>query len=341
MQRLFLTIFFAIGCAYTINAQVGSVTNEFDSLQKQAKEFYKQDKYAEALPIAKQAVENAEKTFGKESKQVIQSLYLLASIHLSLWDATKSEPLLKRAIKSSEKVPDLTKFDTVNILDKLGECYEELDKESEAEKYYREALEVREKKLSSTHSDIALSYSNLARVLTRLSKYKEAEPFFKKAIEIKEKSHDNNQVDLAETLDGYACLLKRTERKDEAFRTFDRVNELLYKNAVDKSAPLEIPFNTFSCRYMSSSPLKDAPRPVLGSGKVLLLVLTDEAGKVIQARAISGVAKMFSMAEQMALRANFKPAIIGGKPIKMMGKYSFRFETRTEIYSIGSGRLGQ
>jgi Ca-activated chloride channel homolog len=75
------------------------------------------------------------------------------------------------------------------------------------------------------------------------------------------------------------------------------------------------------------------PRPVYpsaarsagASGKVVVEVVIDEAGKVIEARAVSGHPMLQQAAVQAARLAKFSPAMLSGQPIRVTGTISYTF----------------
>ncbi len=61
------------------------------------------------------------------------------------------------------------------------------------------------------------------------------------------------------------------------------------------------------------------------SGVVLVQVLVDEAGSVIEARAISGPAHLHAAAVNAARLAKFSPTLLMGEPVRVTGTLSYNF----------------
>jgi Ca-activated chloride channel family protein len=60
-------------------------------------------------------------------------------------------------------------------------------------------------------------------------------------------------------------------------------------------------------------------------GKVVVEVLIDEQGKVVEARAVSGHAFLQQAAVQAARQARFTPALLSGQPVKVKGTINYLF----------------
>lgn len=61
------------------------------------------------------------------------------------------------------------------------------------------------------------------------------------------------------------------------------------------------------------------------SGTVTVEVLLDEEGKVVEARAIEGHAALRQAAVEAARRARFSPTVLSGRPVKVTGVITYRF----------------
>jgi TonB family protein len=71
-----------------------------------------------------------------------------------------------------------------------------------------------------------------------------------------------------------------------------------------------------------------AAREAHAQGPVEVRVLIDETGKVISARAISGQPELRAASEEAALRAEFTPTRLAGRPVKVTGSIIYNFVAR-------------
>src|ERR1039458_2286476 len=93
---LFLT---ALLCAPPVSAQ----ESRWSELNTQVLDLYKQGKYAEALPIAAEAVKVAEAAFGPDDLRIASALNNLAQLYYKEGKYAEVEPLNQRALHIREK----------------------------------------------------------------------------------------------------------------------------------------------------------------------------------------------------------------------------------------------
>jgi protein TonB len=77
-----------------------------------------------------------------------------------------------------------------------------------------------------------------------------------------------------------------------------------------------------------SLPLPSYPpiaKAAKAAGTVVVQVLIDENGKVMQAHAVSGHALLRKAAEEAALTARFAPTQLSGQPVKVTGAITYNF----------------
>jgi protein TonB len=70
------------------------------------------------------------------------------------------------------------------------------------------------------------------------------------------------------------------------------------------------------------------PQPDVGgeaTGVVLVQILVDEQGSVIEARAVSGPQNLQAAAVSVARLARFTPTLMMGEPVKVAGTLSYNF----------------
>jgi protein TonB len=61
------------------------------------------------------------------------------------------------------------------------------------------------------------------------------------------------------------------------------------------------------------------------TGVVLVAILVDESGGVIEARAVSGPANLHAAAVAAARLARFNPTLLMGEPVRVSGTLSYNF----------------
>ena len=71
-------------------------------------------------------------------------------------------------------------------------------------------------------------------------------------------------------------------------------------------------------------PLPEVPAGE-ATGVVMVQVLVDEQGTVIEARAVSGPAHLQALAANAARLARFSPTMLMGEPVKVSGTLAYNF----------------
>lgn len=71
-----------------------------------------------------------------------------------------------------------------------------------------------------------------------------------------------------------------------------------------------------------------AAKAVKATGTVTVSVVIDETGKVISAEAVSGHPLLRNSAKSAALKANFPPQKLNGKPVQVSGVLVYKFESK-------------
>jgi len=97
------------------------------------------------------------------------------------------------------------------------------------------------------------------------------------------------------------------------------------ETASDEKAPAEGGFMNGRAVELPKALYPQEARTTRASGTVQVQVLVDETGKVISAKAIFGPDVLRDAAEKAAMRAKFKPTIVGGVPVKVSGILTYDF----------------
>ena len=97
--------------------------SEWDRLNNELESLYQQGEYSRAVPIAKRALEAAERTLDDENPALATSLNSLALLHNAQGQYAQAEPLLKRALTIFEKSMGAESQEVAATLNNLGMIY--------------------------------------------------------------------------------------------------------------------------------------------------------------------------------------------------------------------------
>ncbi|MEM9447012.1 MAG: CHAT domain-containing tetratricopeptide repeat protein [Cyanobacteria bacterium P01_E01_bin.6] len=197
---------------------------------------YQAGLYAEAVPIAEQALTVREEALGLNHLLTATSLNNLASLHLSLGHYEEAEPLFQTALTVTMQILGLDHPKTATNFNNLANLYLSQGRYEEAEPLFQRALAVTEQALSPNHPHTAQSLNNLANLYLSQSRYEEAEPLFQRALAIREAVLGSDDRMTTSSLNNLAELYRLQGRYREAEPLFQRALAIA-EQALDSNHP--------------------------------------------------------------------------------------------------------
>lgn len=173
---------------------------EWKILFKKGQETYETGEVEKSLPFFEKAKTQAEKEFGKQHINYIQSLDRLATLYQEL--AIQPEGyVMERQVKYDNKSVDMI----------------------------REALIIRKKILSVQHESYLIWLNNLCIILERLEKYEEIQPLKIEIVGIIQKNKGENNLEYIDALYELANLSYITKKYTEAEKYYEQTISLYTK----------------------------------------------------------------------------------------------------------------
>ncbi|MBI4749887.1 MAG: CHAT domain-containing protein [Acidobacteria bacterium] len=160
----------------------------------------------DALPLAIEALEKSEKTFGENHVLTAESLQHLARIYQNKGAYAQAEPLSLRSLAIREKMLGAEHPDVANSLNNLAGLYYLKGEYNRAEVLFERSLAIREKRLGSDHPLLAVGLNNLASVYKAKGEYPKAESMYLKSLAVREKATGVDQLEVAQTLNNLALV---------------------------------------------------------------------------------------------------------------------------------------
>jgi tetratricopeptide (TPR) repeat protein len=187
-----------------------------NTVDRLARCFEMQGKYAEAEPLYRRALGITEQQLGSEHPETAASLNNLALLYYERGKYEEAEPMYKRALSIREQKLGEMHPDTAQSLNNLAALYRAQGKYEEAEPLYKRACSIYEQKLGEMHPWTATSLHNLAALYDNRGKYEEAEPLFKRVLLIREQTLGPSHPGTQSTREWYISLLRKMGRDEEA-----------------------------------------------------------------------------------------------------------------------------
>lgn len=191
------------------------------ALNSKADSLYEQGKYSEAVQATKEALEVAEKTFGRIHPATANSLNILGELYQMQGNYASAEPLFKQSLAIREKTLGYDHPNVAASLNNLALLYKTQGNFVVATSLYKRALSIYKKNYGSDHPYVATALNNLAGLYYSKGEYGKAEPLFKHALRIAEKEYGPNQPGVATGLNNLAVLYAAQGKYTDA--------EVLYK----------------------------------------------------------------------------------------------------------------
>ena len=179
------------------------------TLDKQVNNLYSQGKYAEATPLALEALKIRREALGDKYLDAAASIHnlailritspstlstyldtaasinMLAALYFAQTQYAKAEPLYLEALKIRRETLGNKHPSTAGSINNLALLYSDQAQYAKAEPLYLEALKIRREVLGNKHPNTAMSINNLAKLYNNLAQYAKAEPLYLEALKIR------------------------------------------------------------------------------------------------------------------------------------------------------------
>jgi len=139
-------------------------------------------RYAEALPLAQQAVERAEAVGGPRHPEVAASLHLLALAYEATGAYLKAETTFLRALEIERDTLGPKALQVATTLNNLGSLARAMGAYAKAEPFFTQALAIKEATLGPDHQDVATSLNNLAELYRAVGQYDKSAPLYHRTV---------------------------------------------------------------------------------------------------------------------------------------------------------------
>jgi CHAT domain-containing protein/Tfp pilus assembly protein PilF len=230
----------------------------WQQLNVQSTQLLQQGRYAEAVPIAIEALKAAEAAFGPDSAWVAADLNNLAQIYDQQGKYAEAEPLFQRALQVQEKIAGPDDRTVATFLSNIALLYDNQGRYPEAEPLYLRAVRIHEKTAGPDHPDVAIDLNNLSVLYCHEGRYAEAETLSQRALRIDEKALEANNPKIATDLNNFA-LLYYDQGKYAAAEPFYQRALSIYEKALGPDHPVVADvLNNLATLYMDQGKFEEA-----------------------------------------------------------------------------------
>ena len=322
---VFFVIFFSVNLA---KSQISTVTNE--DLQKTNVEIVKlfqQQKFDEALPLAKKAVEIAQQVHGNDNLETAKALRNLGLVELYKNDQSSAEATLEKALSIYEKLSNLSPNDSLafaELLESLG-VIKYKNQKGNAESLFEKALEWFEKTSGKDSMRNAKSLYVLGNIHFWKRNYKKSAQYYQRLFEIVIKNPKNKDVDLQFVYFRTECVYRKADLKFDVIESdYENYTKSLAEANSDKVFKSGV-VNGKAISLITPAYPAEA-RQVRARGEIRVKVLISKIGTVISACGENeGHPALIEASENAAYRSKFQPTLLEGTAVNVSGTIIYKF----------------
>lgn len=319
LKPAFLVSLFLIGALLQQQpAQDPPELKEASDLTTSVAKLMGEQKYNEALPLAKRALEIRERLLPRDDPRIGNSLIYLAGIYGAKKEDGKAQQTLERLLQFQTERFGADNARLAPTLERLAVLYFKDGDHSKTEEAYKRALALKEKEYGNDHVEVAHTLYGLGQFYRARRDFESGSPVFRRALRIYAKHSGVSSADFERTRTAYGCFGYETTKYD-VFREI---------NALFEPTPAAEMVSILNGKAISlpQPEYTAAAREHRESGTVIVRVKIDETGNVVEAIDQCGAPQYISQsAIKAAFKARFTPTKLSGKPVSVYGVIQYHF----------------
>ena len=325
-----LFISFLLGLLFqSQQIQATQATNlaEAAKLHIETVRLYKEEKFSEALVLAKKVIEIREKLLPQNDALLATSYTNLGYLYRGLGKYYDAERALKKALNIEESRAGNDHVNQTELLTSIGWLLHAQNNPMDAEPFFKRAIAATEKSYGTDHKELAEQLYHLAKFYEKISKPGKAVPLFDRMIAIRVKVFGEASNETKEAVEYNACALQQDKKVDQA--------DLYWKRSNDIETALHPVIGQVETGVLTGSATKkvqpaypEYARATKVQGAVIVHVIINESGIVEEARTLCGSDLLAPASEEAARKWEFTTTKLNGKPVKVQGRLTFTFVLR-------------
>jgi tetratricopeptide (TPR) repeat protein len=183
---------------------------------------YQAGRYAEAMPLAREALALREAALGPSHPDVAQSLNNLAQLLLAAGEYSAARPIAERVVYVNETTFGPSHPSVGASLDTLAAVLHAMGDYAGARPLAERAVRVTEAAVGANHPDMGVRLSNLGEVLRALGDLGAARAVAERALQITEAARGPDHEDVGIRLNNLAAVLEAAGEYGDAQATYER-----------------------------------------------------------------------------------------------------------------------
>lgn len=298
---------------------------EATELNRSVVKLYRENKFDEALPLAKRALEIRERLLPPADSRVSISMINLGDVYLGKGDFGNAKRTFERLLLLQEERLGPTNVNVAPTLDRLALLSYRDRNNQKAEELYQRALTIREKGFGPESTQVADTLYELGAFYRIRKDYNRALATYKRTLNIYGKATGVTSPEFQKASTGLSCV--GYESHDKAI-----LKEVQQFQGLFSSGLPFVPLAEVLNGRAISLPKPDYPseaRQLRLSGTVAVQVEIDETGKVTGAKDLcQGLPYLGEASVRAAYHARFSPTMAAGVPVKVKGVIVYNYVAR-------------
>jgi tetratricopeptide (TPR) repeat protein len=209
-----------------IGGQALAQADRWNELTAQVTQLYASGKASDAVPLAKEAVEVAKKTFGAEHPNYGISLNNLALAQAALGQYSDADSEFKKSIAVLEKCQC---GELARPLGNLATMLSAQSKYSDAQTVATRAVDVTQQYYGAQSANTAMAEEVLAQIYAKGGRFVDAERTYKQALSIQQEALPPDHVDIGRTYGNLAYLYESEGNRVAAGNAYEQALAIFQK----------------------------------------------------------------------------------------------------------------
>lgn len=338
MRRALTLFVITLCCASAVAARgqgAGADSQaEAARLNAEVLRLYRERKYDEALPLARRVLEIRERAAaaGGEEMAVASALNNLAAIYARRGKNDEAEQHLRRSLAIAEKRVGAESDFAADVASQLGLIKLEGRDYKEAGAFLRRALAAKEKLHGTDGAALVPVLLNVTDLNFLRGESGAAYASLGHALSILKAQPPRRDPATAGRLKAYYCPLMAFAgdgggNLDLRKRLWEGIGRADKSEEAAEGKKTIVEGEVINGKVISK-PMPDYPRVAKDqrlSGVVVVKILVDESGKVVDAEALCGHTLLAQASVEAARKARFTPTLLAGRPVKVSGIITYNF----------------
>ena len=305
---------------------------EATEMIKSVAKLFKENKFDEALPLARRSLEIRERLLPQNDPRVANSLSFLGDVYMAKHEYDNARKTFERLLQVQEALVGPTDVRLANTLDRLALLYYEDLKPAKSEELYKRALAMREKAFGPENPQVAANLYALGQFYRMRRDYDHALDSYRRSLLIYGRAGGVTTAEFQRASTGLSCLGYESENTRAIHKELEEIQKQ-FAPALPLAPTAKILNGT--ALELAKPEYPRAARERKLSGTVVVSVEIDEKGKVISAKDMcNGPPYLSESSVKAALRSRFTPTQISGVPVKVKGVLRYNFVYQDTIWRM-------